>query len=148
MSTQKCQFDPEALDASMRIGNHYILFGKIPSGPGMAEMITACYGPTLAKSKASVNSLVVSCLRMAGANTLLRHQLETCLALLEKSVSLLDSPAPAWHVRVWNWITGYAELLRKNDHLDDRNDQLEGERERLQQAIRTLKYGIQEAARQ
>jgi hypothetical protein len=123
----KPQFDPEALDASMRIGNHHILFGKIPSGPGMAEIITACYGPTLAKSKASRHSLVASCLRMAGNNTLLRHQRDAYADLAQRAVRLLEMPKQPWYIRLWDRMAGTEQLLEENEHLDWRNEELENE---------------------
>jgi hypothetical protein len=70
------KFHPEALDASLRIANHFTMFGKIPSDLGMAEIISACYGPTLIKSQTLRDHLVAQCLRLADANTLLKSENE------------------------------------------------------------------------
>jgi hypothetical protein len=43
------RLNPESIDAAVRIANHYHIYRTLPTLEGMAEMITACYGPTLTK---------------------------------------------------------------------------------------------------
>lgn len=115
MNTDQPKFDPEALDAALRISNHATYYGELPSGPGMAEMITDCYGPTKAKAKAQI-------------------RWSSTWPTVPASVA-----AKPWYLRLWKSFANVTTLQEENERLTICNHELLADRARLIADLRETK---------